>query len=782
MTAPGTTETRLITDLGEIRRTLGLLLQPGQVTELRALDVSTPSYRRPHTVSGYFNDVEALVESLGSIERSAKGIYIVPNPIDPALLARAVNRLRDVTDREPLTGDRDIVSRRWLLIDADPRRPSGISSTDVEHHRALERVRQIRDALALRGWPEPIIGDSGNGGHLLYPIVLPRDDDGLVTRVLQALGFQFDDDAVTIDQTVFNPARIWKLYGTVARKGDSTPDRSHRLARILEVPTTLAYVDRDLLEALAGMRPESEARQVPTSGRGDAFDLDTWIGRSGLELLGPSPWQGGRRWIFRVCPWNADHRDRSAYLLQHASGAVAAGCHHNGCSGKDWHALRDVIEPDWRERRRPTGGPVGGRPSRWDTAAESARWPEPPGAPAFRGLAGRIVEAVAPHTEADPVAVLVSFLAAFGCAVGSGPHALVGATRHPPREYAAVVGRTSKARKGDSWQPNKTLFTLATPAWSGRLMGGLSTGEGLISAVRDPVVKNEPIKEKGRVVGYEEVVVDEGEPDKRLLVVEPELARVLRVMGRQGNTLSAILRDAWDTGDLRSMTRKDPLSATGAHVALLGHITIEELRRELSDVEAANGFANRITWFAVRRSKKLPEPEVFGGVAVEKLAEDLALTVQKASTIGLMARDPDARELWRDVYDDLSDERDGLAGAILARAEAHVLRFSLAYALLDGTSTVTVEHLAAALELWAYAERSVEFIFGDATGDPVADAIAEAIVHNGALTRTQIRDLFGRHESSGRIDQALQMLLRRGRVRVEKLETGGRPVEVWVPA
>src|SRR2546429_9399192 len=124
MAAPGTTESRLIIDRGEVHRALTLLLQPGQVTELRALDVSTPSYRRPHTVSGYFDDIEVLVECLGSIEQTAKGIYIVPNPVNAALLARAVNRLRDVTDREPLTGDRDILSRQWLLIDADPCRPA----------------------------------------------------------------------------------------------------------------------------------------------------------------------------------------------------------------------------------------------------------------------------------------------------------------------------------------------------------------------------------------------------------------------------------------------------------------------------------------------------------------------------------------------------------------------------------------------------------------------------------------------------------------------------------
>jgi hypothetical protein len=780
MTAPGTAATGLIIDLEEVRGALGLLLEPGQVTELRALNASTSTYRRPHTVSGYFDDVEALVGSLDAIEQTAKGIYIIPNPVDTALLARAANRLRDVSDREPLTGDGDVVARRWLLIDADPRRPAGISSTDDQHDWAIERVRRIRDTLAAAGWPEPILADSGNGGHLLYRVDLPRDDGGLIKRVLEALAFRFDDEAVLVDQTVFNPARIWKLYGTIARKGDCTPDRPHRLARILDAPSVPLSVDAGLLAAIAGAAPAQETEPRVGSGHGGEFDLRDWIGRHGLDLVGPAPWRGGERWIFPVCPWNQDHRDRSAYLLRQASGAIAAGCHHNGCAGRDWHALRDVMEPGWRDARGSGSSSVGGTVHRW--RPNERAWPEPPGKPAFMGLAGRVVEAVDSHTEADPVAVLVSFIIGFGCAVGSGPHALVGATRHPPREYAAIVGKTSKARKGDSWQPNKALFTLAAPEWSGRLMGGLSSGEGLISAVRDPVVRTEPIKEKGRIVAYAEVVADEGEPDKRLLVIEPELARVLRVMGRQGNTLSAILRDAWDTGDLRSMTRKDPLAATGAHVSLLGHITIEELRRELSDVEAANGFANRIPWFAVRRSKEIPEPEPFAGPAVEALAEEVARALRRASIVGLMTRDPDARELWRDVYGDLTADRDGLAGAILARAEAHVLRFSLAYALLDGSPTVSVEHLAAALELWAYAERSVEFIFGDATGDPVADAILDALVQGGGLTRTQIRDLFGRHEQSGRIDQALQVLLRRGRARVEHRSTGGRPVEVWVPA
>ena len=213
-------------------------------------------------------------------------------------------------------------------------------------------------------------------------------------------------------------------------------------------------------------------------------------------------------------------------------------------------------------------------------------WPEPPGPAAFYGLAGRIVEAITPFTEADPVAVLGQLLVAFGCAVGSGPHAMVGATRHSAKEFVALVGKSSKARKGDSWQPVRSLIAAADPDFILRIQGGLSSGEGLIQEVRDAEERLEPIKEKGKIIGYQTVIVDEGEADKRLLVIEPELARVLRVMARQGSTLSAILRDAWDCGDLRIMTKR-PVRATAPHIAMIGHITLDELRRELTDVSIA---------------------------------------------------------------------------------------------------------------------------------------------------------------------------------------------------
>jgi hypothetical protein len=162
------------------------------------------------------------------------GVYFTLNPLKTDLLARRANRY-DWAQEGELATDAAVLTRRWLLIDADPVRDPLVSATDGEKHAALETVRVIRADLAGRGWPAPVLGDSGNGYHLIYPIDLPADDDGMVRRVLQALAAKYDGPAVHIDQKVFNPARICKIPGTWARKGDSVPQRPHRWAKILEI-------------------------------------------------------------------------------------------------------------------------------------------------------------------------------------------------------------------------------------------------------------------------------------------------------------------------------------------------------------------------------------------------------------------------------------------------------------------------------------------------------------------------------------------------------------------
>jgi hypothetical protein len=396
---------------------------------------------------------------------------------------------------------------------------------------------------------------------------------------------------------------------------------------------------------------------------------------------------------------------------------------------------------------------------------------------ALCGLPGDIVEAIEPHTEADPVAVLSSLLAAFGNAIGRGAFFRVGADVHHLKLNIGLVGDTSKGRKGMSWGYPRELMRAADERWiDERVLHGLSSGEGLIYAVRDRL---EGENRKG-----ETVVLDEGVEDKRLLVLEPELASVLKVMSREGNTLSPVVRQAWDDGTLQSLTKNSPMKATEAHISIIGHITRSELLRHLTETEAANGFANRFIWLMVRRSKELP----FGGewhkVDIAPLVRRLCSVLEFGSAPMLITWGDSARDIWREVYGPLSEGELGLFGAVVGRAEAQVMRLAALYAIMGESHEIEREHLLAALALWDYSEKSARYIFGDATGDPVADQIYNALRAAGkdGMTRTEISNLFGRNRSSERISQALSLLLGAGRVRPMTHKTGGRQAERWYAA
>jgi hypothetical protein len=422
-------------------------------------------------------------------------------------------------------------------------------------------------------------------------------------------------------------------------------------------------------------------------------------------------------------------------------------------------------------------GPAGG--ARLDDLPRVPLWPVL--APeALYGLPGRIVETIQPHTEADPVATLAHLLVGIGNLIGAGPHARVENDAHCGRLYAVLVGKSSKARKGLAWSAPKALLRETDDIWvTTRVRSGLSSGEGLIYQVRDARDESQAVREKGRVVDYQQVRVDDGEPDKRLLVFEPELASVLRRMNSETNSLSAVLRDAWDHGILATLTKNSPLRATGAHISLMAHITQEELSRELTATERANGFANRFLFFLVRRSKVLPEGGSVPAHALKALADEMRDVVAWARTIGEVPRDPATRDIWAEIYPRLSHGEPGMVGAILARAEAHVLRLSVLYAVLDRSPLVRPPHLMAALAVWDHAEASARRIFGSILGDPTADVILETLRARGPLNMSQIHALFKRNKPAHEIQAALNRLAAAGKVRSRTESTGGRPVQIW---
>lgn len=414
--------------------------------------------------------------------------------------------------------------------------------------------------------------------------------------------------------------------------------------------------------------------------------------------------------------------------------------------------------------------------------------PAPLGADAYYGLAGEIVKAIEPHTEADPAAVLVQLLVAVGNAAGRGPGFRVEADDHHCNLSVAIVGPSAIARKGSSFGQARRLVVEADPTWATRIVTGSSSGEGLIWLVRDPIEETRPAKgdEEGDAEGFVTELADIGVEDKRALVIEPEFASVLERMGRDGNTLSAVLRQAWDGQALDTLVKTNRAKATNAHISMIGHITVTELQRKLNATEAANGFANRFIWIYATRSKSLPFGGDLDSVDWSPYVARLADAITYANT-GEQDFDEEAKALWVDVYEELTTPADGMLGAVTARAAAQVRRLAVIYSVLDpkpdGGAIVTADHLRAALEVWRYSLESAALIFGGSLGDPTADSILTQLrAMPEGMTRKEISNAFGRHQSAAELDRALTALEQRDLVFSITEATGGRPAVRWLLA
>jgi hypothetical protein len=406
------------------------------------------------------------------------------------------------------------------------------------------------------------------------------------------------------------------------------------------------------------------------------------------------------------------------------------------------------------------------------------------GEEAYHGLAGEIVHAILPHTEADAPGVLSVLLIYVGNSIGRGAHWKVEGDVHYCKDNGVIVGESSKGRKGTTQGRVETVISHIDENYMfNNTDSGLSSGEGLIHAVRDPVTK---VEEDGSIT-----VVDPGVEDKRLLVTEPEFASPLTVMKREGNTLSMVIRNGWDDRPLRTMTRNNALRSTGSHLSIIGHITKSELLKHLTEEKLGSGIANRFMFFLVRRTKFLPH-----GGDTDPVGEDLRERLKEAIEFGSEPREIplskedeggiSAYELWGEIYPDLSEGKDGLFGAIVSRAEAHVRRIATIYAVLDCSEEVRCAHLMAGLAVWQYAEDSARILFGHLLGDFVADEILESLraAAPDGMTRTEISGLFGRNQPARKITGVLRDLEAKKLIFKEKGEHDGpgRPPEYWYAA
>ncbi len=363
----------MATAIDDIGRMWDLLHHPGEVREVRA-----PKAGKLKTVSGYFDSRDTFCRGLrgyddGKIE--VPGIYVTLNPVNPALLARSCNHVRFYV--QDTTADKDISKIQWLPIDIDAVRPAGISSSEEEHTAALDLADAIESRLLAAGWPAQAIikGDSGNGAHLLVRIEdqdNTKENKELIKRCIEALDKEFSNDKTAVDTTTYNPARIWKIYGTRARKGDNTQDRPHRMAKIISAPAPgeLTAAPRPLLEALAllagadngngngdGNRKEQTkgnsscgAKDIPPifdeMDKASKFNIPEYIKKHGAEILRERDNGSWHVWELAVCPFDPQHIRGEAYISRHAEGQIAFKCQHNSCADKNWPALRALWEPE----------------------------------------------------------------------------------------------------------------------------------------------------------------------------------------------------------------------------------------------------------------------------------------------------------------------------------------------------------------------------------------------------------------------------------------------------
>ena len=393
------------------------------------------------------------------------------------------------------------------------------------------------------------------------------------------------------------------------------------------------------------------------------------------------------------------------------------------------------------------------------------------------GIVKDIVNAIIPNTEAHYMAVVFSFLAAFGNLIGRKLFFSVGGGRHHSNLFICIVGRTSKARKGTSWSVIEQIFKPFNPKWlSENVNSGLYSGEGLIHHLRDP--KTEFDKKT-----KQDEIVDNGVSDKRFLCEEQEFSSVLNQSSNKMSILSSILRSAWDGKTLTTIIKNNREKATKPHLTIVSHITLEELKKCISSSDLVNGFANRFLWVYSDRSKKLPEGGNVPQEEIMKISEKLKSVEYWISGKGSdfeIVFDEESRVIWHEVYDDLSEGVDGVVGNVTSRSEPQVIRISLIFAVLDKSNVIRKEHLKAALSLWSYCMKSADYIFGDSVLDDINQSVIRGLVGcSDGMSKTEIHKMFNNHYSKEKIDMSLSFLKQVLLVDSKTIKTNGRPRTVY---
>lgn len=394
------------------RQVYELFFNTGEVTEIRAFGAEGRSKawdgfaRSDNGVFGYFDNAEDFGRAARDLDKAGvDGTYFVPNLVKPVLINRRKNKLGAVSKKVPATSNHDVRVLRWLLVDFDAVRPAGISATEAELSAAMETAKAAKALLAEMGFAEPIKGLSGNGYHLNYRLPDTELDEaaikagkcpytstgGLLARALAALHQAVGNPACKIDVVNHNAARIWKLYGTWARKGENTEETPHRQSflfadaprALADVPVTpwaaverlaesgiaagsRSHQDKDKPAAAAGV----PAKITPPAGRAERMpgpklgklQVEEYLAAHGRELHSVSE-KGGTTWFhLRECVFNEQHKAKDAAILQTAEGKLLYHCSHDSCKGKTFSDAKHIVSgqkslKEWMEGYDPNWKP-----------------------------------------------------------------------------------------------------------------------------------------------------------------------------------------------------------------------------------------------------------------------------------------------------------------------------------------------------------------------------------------------------------------------------------------
>ena len=600
-------------------------------------------------------------------------------------------------------------------------------------------------------------------------------------RFLAMLADQFSSTQAKVDTTTFNAARICTLYGTVKRKGSDIPEQPHRQSKLVHVPDPLEPVDWKRLAALVEPYPGQQAAQQvagqPIAGT-SGLDVDQMLQQRGVEYSRDDRYQTqngelATRYVLEICPWNADHNDRAAWIVQWANGAIAAGCHHDGCAGRGWQDLQQV----WHVPSEITAADIilPQQPVVVQPQLQSLYCPPAIPQAAFHGPIGQLVQQFAPNTEASPMAMLVTLLTYYGNAIGRRYYVDIG-TRQFLKLFTVLVGTTARGRKWTAEENVCRMVDAINPAWAIYRHSGLASGEGMLQTVADQM---------------------EGITPAPAVFTEGEFALVLRKKERKGNSLDGYLRVAWDDAPLSTATRSNPLRVEGSHISLLVHITPSELKELLTSRDISNGFCNRFLWVWSARPAKVQHATSFQPTEeyqphIVALQQAFAQVNQQYDGEPIRLRlNAAAQQAWQKIYAYLdnveSDEDEGLLVDMNARAPAYVQRIAAIYALADGASEISTQHLKAAVAVTDYSLATVDYVYSKVWWTDRSrefDVIQQrsvkvlnALSTNQPVMRTEVSSgICKRNRSAAELNQIRDHLVSTGCLRIEQAEH----TEQWI--